>query len=277
MIRSARHQRVHLIDRSRQHAGQGGESHPEPIGERDHPRHVDPERAHQGRVLGGGAQVRAELGRSITYQVEKTDGHREDRSPRGAVIRQNMKPRFRPPVSSGGIGTAVRTVANPCEHALDDEREPKEERGRRDGRDGRGASGGALECHASPAMSTGAMSKATSTRAAAYWSHEVARKAPSMYWPVGKVDDVEQQPKMTESRGSGGVKDPLISPMRSYRNRAWGECRELEHDRTLLTCPSPSRGRGQGEGRSSYSSPAGNRPGLSGGRPGRLGWSPRTL
>src|SRR5881296_2008869 len=81
------HERVHLIDRRRQHARQRREADAEPVGQRDHPGHVDPERLHECRVFGRGAQVRAEARALDHVPGREADREREHDDP-GPVVGQ---------------------------------------------------------------------------------------------------------------------------------------------------------------------------------------------
>ncbi len=56
------HLRAHVVDRRGHHAGERRERDAEAVGQSDQARHIDAEGPHQGRVLGGGAQIGAELG-----------------------------------------------------------------------------------------------------------------------------------------------------------------------------------------------------------------------
>src|SRR6266704_3330283 len=55
------HERVDLVDGRRQHACDAREGDAEAVRERHHARDVDAEGLHEGGILGGGPQVRAQL------------------------------------------------------------------------------------------------------------------------------------------------------------------------------------------------------------------------
>ena len=114
---------VHQHDRRRQHAGERGERHAAAVGGRDQQRHVDAEGLQQRRILGGGAQRRAQAGALDDEPGAEAHRDRRDDHP-GPIDRQDHEAEIDRAGERGGhrIG-----LAGGAEHlvqrAFDDERQ----------------------------------------------------------------------------------------------------------------------------------------------------------
>ncbi len=114
--------RAHLVDGGGHHAGQRGEADAETVGEGDHARHVHTEGLHQRGVLGGRAQVGAELGAFDDEPRGQAHDERGRHHPAAVVGQEHEAQVLRAhELRRNGVGLARGAVLVP-EQALDDQR-----------------------------------------------------------------------------------------------------------------------------------------------------------
>ncbi len=121
------HHRVHVENRRRQDAGERGQRHAVPVGQRDHQRHVDPERLQQLRIFRPGPQIGPELGALDDVPRAEAYDQRSHHDP-DPVLRQEHEAEILPARQLLGHRVAFARYAEPVtEEAFDDQRQAERE------------------------------------------------------------------------------------------------------------------------------------------------------